>query len=64
MKFIENFNMSVIGERRKNFRMRNKKKAPAQTKNKYYIGVRKTSNPDMAMVPSLKHKIFMKRELS
>ena len=41
--------------------MRNKKKAPTQIKNKYYLGVRKTSNPDMAMVPSLKHKILIKR---
>lgn len=58
MKFIESFNISVIGERRKNFRMRkNKKKTSSASKTKMLLGFRKVPNSDMSMVPSLKHKM-------
>lgn len=63
MKFIENFNMSVIGERQRKFRLKNKKKLISTNNNRYFIGLRKVSNQDMGMVPSLKHKM-LKREFS
>ena len=52
MKFIENFNKQVIGER-KNFRL-TKKKNTIPLKNSNY---RKKINDSMKLVPSLKYKM-------
>lgn len=64
MKFIENFNLSIVGERRKNFRLKNKKKPTVvNKKNLASLQIRKISNDSMQMVPSLKYKL-LQRELS
>jgi hypothetical protein len=49
MKFIENFNLSIVGERRKKIKIRNRKKIISSNNNssiekqKFVIGLRKNS---------------------
>lgn len=62
MKFIESFNIVVVGQRSKEFRMKNKKKLLSSLstgKTRNLVKIQKFYH-DFKMVPSLKHKMLKK----